>query len=428
MKRRLRIAAVQLPAHDRQEFARAWPRIVARVEEAAEGAELIVLPEGTIPAYVLGDEEIDDREIDAAVRELCAVAVRHRVAIVAGVAVRDEGGVRNAGLVIDRDGTIAGRADKIFLWHFDRRWFAAGTRLVPIATSLGRLGVLVCADGRMPEIARALVDRGAELLVMPTAWVSSGRDPDALENPIADLLGRMRAFENGVPFVAANKSGTERGMVLYCGKSQIVDDTGAVVALALERGEEILRATLELGEPQPRRTLLPQPVPRRLDRDGIVRVAISAQPLPPDIEQRLEILQCGYAVATGDAKRLALLDAAIPTAIVDDALVLDPAGLPTYRRAGYRLAVWETHATPQKETVARARAGESRMYLIVLDKNGKRAFAADPDYSIVCGTFDDFRIASCAIDLAKVEQTIVAPGTDVAEGLDRVRAMTSGTA
>jgi predicted amidohydrolase len=425
MKRRIRVAAVQLRAHDRSGFAQAWRHIVSAVETAAAGSELVVLPEGTIPAYVLGNASVDRREIDDAIASLREIAARRHVAVVAGVAVRDGATLSNAGLVIDRDGSIAGRADKVFLWHFDRQWFTAGTRLVPIPTSLGNLGVLVCADGRMPEIARTLVDRGAELLVMPTAWVSSGRDPCSLENPIADLLGPIRAFENGVPFVAANKCGVEAGMVLYCGKSQIVDDAGTVVAIAAERDAETLHATLAVGEPHPHRASLPPLAARNSPPDGIVRIAVSAHDLPDDIDERLKILGCAYAVAPGDARRLDALDASIPVAVVDDALVLDPAGLPAYRRAGYRLALWSTRTTAWTAPLARARAGESRMYVIVFDPYSLRAFVADPDYAIVCGAFDEYRIASCAVDLHKAEQTQVVPGTDVAEGLERVHTLST---
>jgi hypothetical protein len=64
------------------------------------------------------------------------------------------------------------------------------------------------------------------------------------------------------------------------------------------------------------------------------------------------------------------------------------------------------------------------MYVAVLDSRERRAFVADPDYAIVCGTLGDYRIAHCAIDLEKAARTVVVPGTDVAEGLERVRAMT----
>lgn len=392
----------------------------AAVEKAAEGAELVLLPEGTIPAYVLGDAAIDHRAVHAAVERLRAIAVRRGVVVVAGVALRDGSCLYNAGLVIDKDGSLAGRADKIFLWHFDHRWFAPGKRIAPVATSLGQLGVLVCADGRMPEISRALVDRGAELLVMPTAWVSSGRDPHALENPIADLLGAVRAFENGVPFVAANKCGVECEMVLYCGKSQIVDDRGTMLALASEGNEETLFASVEIGDPHPHRAPAPQPAQRRAPDSGTLRLTVSAEPLPSDADRRLEILESEYAVAPGAPERLARLDAKAPVATVGDEIMLDPGGLCAYRRAGYRLAVWTTRATAWTTTLARARAGEARMYVVVIDLSTPRAFVVDPDYAVVCGTFGEYRFASCGIDLAKTAQTTVVPGTDVAEGLERV--------
>ena len=70
----------------------------------------------------------------------------------------------------------------------------AGKRDCADRDAVGRLGVLICADGRMPGIGRALVDAGAQVLVMPTAWVTSGRNPHELENLQADLLAQVRAF------------------------------------------------------------------------------------------------------------------------------------------------------------------------------------------------------------------------------------------
>jgi predicted amidohydrolase len=425
---KLRVVALQLRAHDRSQFVRAWPAIVAEVERAALDADLVVIPEGTIPAYVLGSDAVDQAQVEKAVATLREIAARQKAVIVAGVALPDGAELRNAGLVIESDGTIAGRSDKIFLWHFDRRWFGAGREIRPIATSLGRLGVLVCADGRMPEIARTLVDRGAQFLVMPTAWVTSGRDPAVFENAIADLLGRMRAFENGVPFVAANKCGVEESMVLYCGKSQIVDASGAIVAIASERDPESLRASVTIGASHPRRAHSSAPAARMPPERGTVRVAISAQRLPDDIARRLDILECDYAVAPDAADFLAAFADRIALAAVDDAVMLDPGSLPGLRRAGYRAVLWDrqTRATwpISVENIARARSGEAKMYAIVIDRHDRRAFVADPDYAIVGGTLDGYSIAACTIDLAKSEQTLVVPGTDVDEGLERVRAMT----
>ncbi len=425
MTRSLRVVALQLRAHDCTQFQTAFDAIVRDVDRAAAGADLVVLPEATIPGYVIGGRDGDTAAVERALERLRDLAQRHKTVIVAGAAVRDGGDLYNAAVAIDSDGSVAGRAEKIFLWHFDRRWFSPGTRIAPIETSAGRLGVLVCADGRMPEISRALVDAGAELLVMPTAWVSSGRNPAVLENAIADVLAPVRARENGVPFIAADKCGVERAMVLYCGKSQIVSPEGEVLALGSEREPCALAKTLSIGEPMPRRAQLPHPSHREAPLSGTVRVALSAAPLPSDFDDDARILETPFAIAPGADDRIASLDVVVPVARVDDSVVNDPGGLPALRRAGYRVAIWETRTDEWTELLARARAGETRMYVFVIDSASGRAFAVDPDYTIVCGTFGEYRIASCAVDFAKTAQTLVVPGTDIAEGLERVHAMTA---
>jgi predicted amidohydrolase len=175
-----------------------------------------------------------------------AVAARTGATIVYGGARAGERGLANSACVATADGVV-GYADKCFLWHFDRRWFRAGNALEPVDTPLGRLGVFVCADGRIPTIASTLVEKGAEILVMPTAWVSSGRDPGALENLQADLMIPVRARENGVPLVAANKVGVEARSVAYCGKSPIVAADGTVVARGSQDGEEIVHGTVAIA-------------------------------------------------------------------------------------------------------------------------------------------------------------------------------------
>jgi len=429
MKAPLRVAALQLRAHQTSDFPSHVERILESARQAASQADLVVLPEATFPGYVLGSERIDDRSIEAAVNHLRRIAAETRTVIVAGAAIAGASGTCNAALAVDADGSLAGRADKLFLWHFDRRWFAPGERLEPIGTSLGPLGVLICADGRLPTIARTLVDRGATMLVMPTAWVTSGRDPLALENVQADLLGRVRAYENGVAFVAANKCGSELGMVAYCGKSQIVDDNGNVVAIAGERDPEMLLASLQAPGRRPARTSLAPPAKRSARASAAaVRIAISFDPLPPDVDSRLEILDDAYAVSPHDADRIAALDRDIPTAEVGDEVILDPGGLVPYRRAGYRLICWTAELNDGwTERLARARALELRIYLVVFDRAARRAFVADPDGAVVAGTFGQYRLASFAFDPRKPNETAVAPGTDVAEGLERIATLAQCT-
>jgi|SRR5580700_2311221 predicted amidohydrolase len=420
----LRVAALQLRAHDRSDFANARERIIEEVRRMAARADLLVLPEATFPAYVLGESAVDETEIAAALDRLREIAVASQSVIVVGAAARSDGRVRNGAFAIDADGSLAGRADKLFLWHFDRRWFAPGDRIEPIRTAAGTLGVLVCADGRLPTIARTLVDRGAQLLVMPTAWVTSGRNPEALENVQADLLARVRARENGVPFVAANKCGSELGMVAYCGKSQVVDGRGEIVAIAGEREPETLLASIRLGDERPYRAASAPAAPRAPRVDRSVRLAISCDPLPDDIDGRLEWLDDAFALTPHDEGRNATAARDLPIAMAGDDLVLDPGGLVGFRRAGYALICWKTSlGTPWAERFARARALELRLYVVVFDIAANRAFAVDPDGAIVAGTFGTFRLASFLFDPRKTIETCVAPGSDVVEGLERVAAI-----
>ncbi|MGB8907247.1 MAG: carbon-nitrogen hydrolase family protein, partial [Candidatus Cybelea sp.] len=414
--------AVQLRAHDRDDFPLTLDRIIEAASEAALHADLVVLPESTFPAYVLGGARlVEEAAIAGAIQRLREVALATHTVIVAGAAASTDTGLRNGAFVIDSDGSLAGRADKLFLWHFDRRWFAPGERIEPVTTAIGVLGVLVCADGRLPTIARALVDRGASALVMPTAWVTSGRNPAALENVQADLLARVRAYENGVPFIAANKCGTELGMVAYCGKSQIVDSRGEIVALAGEREPQTLVASIALRSALPRRTALGEVKARRSELGRTLRLAISFDPLPDDIDERIELLEVVCALSPDDGERLATLDRILPVASVGDELVLDPAGLVSFSRAGYSLVCWTTEiGAPWTERIARARALELRLYVVVFDRSRRRAFAVDPDGAIVAGTFDQYRLASFSLDPRKTAETTVAPGSDVREGLERI--------
>ncbi len=126
----------------------------------------------------------------------------------------------------------------------------AGEALEPVDTPAGRLGVFVCADGRIPTIASTLVARGArDPGRSDRLGDAAAATPHALENLQADLMIPVRARENGVPLVVANKVGVEARSVAYCGKSQIVAADGTVVALAPQDEATTLTATVAIGPP-----------------------------------------------------------------------------------------------------------------------------------------------------------------------------------
>jgi predicted amidohydrolase len=417
-------------AHDRAAFAERWPALLAQIAAAAEsGARLIVVPEGTVPAYVIGTDPVDSSQVEAAARNVIAVAARTGATIVYGCARASENGLANSAYVVTPAG-IAGFADKCFLWHFDRRWFTAGNALEPVDTPVGRLGVFICADGRIPTIPSTLVARGAQILVMPTAWVTSGRDPRALENLQADVMIRVRARENGLPLVVANKVGVEARSVAYCGKSQIIAADGAVAAIAPQDTETTLHATVAIGAPIVALAPAPPAVERRTGEPlaGALRIAIA-----PYADEQLRAL-----AATADAGVVIdphTVPASSDVAVVDDEAVLDPRALVAPRLHGVRLFVWRTatssaHAidAPWVVPFARTRAAELRAYVVVFDSPRKRAFAVDPDGVDVCGTFGDFELAAFAFERARTDAWRVAPATDVRDGLMRVGDLSSAPA
>jgi len=416
------VAVLQLRAHDRADFLTRWPQIRDRIAAAAnDGAELIVIPEGTVPAYVLGTARVDPQLLDAAAQDVIAIAARSGATIVYGGGryIGDE--LTNSAYVVTADG-IVGNADKCFLWHFDRRWFRAGTALEPIDTPVGRLGVLVCADGRIPTIASTLVDRGAQILVMPTAWVTSGRDPLALENMQSDLMANVRARENGVPLVAANKCGIEARSVAYCGKSAIIAADGSFVAQASQTEEETLHGAVAIGEPIVGRDATLPSVARGIEPHAL-----------PEIER----VAIAYRHADALHELAALADATFvidphttpqsnEVAIVEDEAMLDPRALVEPRLNGVRVFIW--HASIGAKWVvpfARTRAAELRAYVVVLDTLDRRAFAVDPDGVVQCGTFDSFELAAFTFDRRRTDGWIIAPHTDVRATLQAVAKMSA---
>lgn len=249
----MRLAVAQIPG---AELVR-WRDTLALLERqvadaAAQRAALVVLPECAFPAYYLESAATyraawraglpGPRDVIDAARGWAAT---HQVAICLGHIEEDGERLYNTATLIDPDGTVRGQAHKRFLWDFDHRWFTAGDELRPIETSLGRIGVMICADARLPEIPATLVKRGADLLIQPTAWVNTGT-PAAPYNPQPDFMIPARAREFGVPIASASKHGPE-GPTLFVGSSLICDAGGRVIVQAGRRDTNVLVAEVEPG-------------------------------------------------------------------------------------------------------------------------------------------------------------------------------------
>ena len=190
---------------------------------AAEGAELVVLQELHNGLYFCQTEDTDVfRQAEAipgpSTEHFGEVARACGVVLVLSLFERRAAGLyHNTAVVIEKDGTIAGRYRKMHIpddpAYYEKFYFTPGDLdFRPISTSVGRLGVLVCWDQWYPEAARLMALRGADLLLYPTAigW-DSADTPDEQHRQLDAWLTVQRghAVANGLPVVTVNRVGHE---------------------------------------------------------------------------------------------------------------------------------------------------------------------------------------------------------------------------
>lgn len=231
----MKIACVQQAAHPVWAYREALKDMTEQIDAAARaGAELILLPECAYPAYFL---ELDREACAAALAEtervLETVSGRAKsfgVYVALGIALPENGRLYNAAILFDDRGKVCHRSYKSNLWHFDGRSFTPGEIFQTVDTKFGRIGMMVCADGRIPEIARILAKQGAKLILDLVNLVASARRPTDLMNQQYAFMLPVRAMENGVWLAAADKCGTEGGSAVYLGRSMVISPTGEIVA------------------------------------------------------------------------------------------------------------------------------------------------------------------------------------------------------
>ncbi len=227
-KRRFRAAAVQTLAR-LGDYDHNIALATKYVEDAVrQGAELVVFPECMDTGYLFDSpehcRELAETMTDGPfVKALSALARKHGIYIASGVTEWDPAKEKifNTGVMFDRKGELACHYHKQFLATHDQNWFAFGERGCPVVdTDLGRIGLLICFDGRIPEIFRSMAMQGAEVIVDMANFFAMDQ---------ADMWGPARSYENGVWLVAATKAGYERS-IYYPGGSMIVDPKGRVLS------------------------------------------------------------------------------------------------------------------------------------------------------------------------------------------------------
>ena len=225
----MRIALCQIPVGDdpKENIEQAREALAA-----AHDADLAIFPEAAQVRFgrdlARAAEPLDGPWVTA----LAEAAREHRTAVIAGVfEPSGDGRVYNTAVAIDAGGEVAGAYRKIHL--FDAFGYRESDEIapgdVPVVVELAgrRIGLITCYDLRFPELARALVDRGADLLVIIASWAQG-----TFKEEHWVTLVRARAIENTVWTAAVDKAPDppKAEGPTGVGRSLLVDPMGTVQA------------------------------------------------------------------------------------------------------------------------------------------------------------------------------------------------------
>ncbi len=269
----MKVALIQMSCTPNVEFN--LQKLAKGIAQAAQrGAELVVLQELHNTPYFCQTENPDLFDLAEPIPGpstdfFGTLARQFGVVIVTSLFERRAAGLyHNTAVVIEKDGTIAGKYRKMHIpddpAYYEKFYFTPGDLgFEPIDTSVGRLGVQVCWDQWYPEGARLMALRGADLLIYPTAiGYESSDTPEeqARQREAWTTVQRGHAVANGLPVIAVNRTGHEpdpsgqthgiqfwgssfvagpQGEFLY--RAEIDEEVVAIVDIDLQRSENVRR-------------------------------------------------------------------------------------------------------------------------------------------------------------------------------------------
>lgn len=269
----MKVALIQMSCTPNVEFN--LQKLAKGIAQAAQrGAELVVLQELHNTPYFCQTENPDLFDLAEPIPGpstdfFGTLARQFGVVIVASLFERRAAGLyHNTAVVIEKDGTIAGKYRKMHIpddpAYYEKFYFTPGDLgFEPIDTSVGRLGVQVCWDQWYPEGARLMALRGADLLIYPTAiGYESSDTPEeqARQREAWTTVQRGHAVANGLPVIAVNRTGHEpdpsgqthgiqfwgssfvagpQGEFLF--RADIDEEVVAIVDIDLQRRENVRR-------------------------------------------------------------------------------------------------------------------------------------------------------------------------------------------
>ena len=254
---------------------------------AAAGARLVVLQELHAGLYFCQCEDtgyFDQAEPipGPSTETFGALAGELGVVIVTSLFERRAPGLyHNTAVVLEKDGSIAGRYRKMHIpddpGYYEKFYFTPGDLgFNPIDTSVGRLGVLVCWDQWYPEAARLMAMAGAEMLIYPTAIGWDPRDEKEEQRRQTEAwltIQRAHAVANGIPVVTVNRVGFEADPTggpgsLFWGNSFVAGCQGELLARTGDETEEVVNVEIDKARSESVRRIWPFLRDRRIESYG----------------------------------------------------------------------------------------------------------------------------------------------------------------
>lgn len=414
-------------------------------EAARRGADLLLLPECVFPTYGLrgADEYKAARnqgmpDHSAAFAAWCDAARANDILVCAGCVEESRDALFNSACLIDRDGQVRGVYRKSFLWGADHDCFRAGDRIEPIDCSLGRIGVMICADARLPEIAATLVNRGAQLLLQPTAWINLGTRASPW-NPQPEFIIPARSSELGVPIASADKAGQE-GDYDFAGNSILCTPAGVCSRCGPFDAEVVMAdiamaSSARIALTQSDRMVLERVRPPAPARDGSLQaqtiqlgspadsrgceavggwpaLEVSSVELSPAAENPIATRAIRKAIAGPCDEPFRVGDATVAALHSREAATYGPIRARALLGLDLAVVFGDTVTVEQLQT----RAAENRIFVAWVRSEGVTVFGVDGRPLARADAGDQDRSARWNLPIAAAREKQVAPGSDVLRG------------
>lgn len=282
--RELKIGILQ--QHNIADTKKNIERLAENITDLAQrGAELVVLQELHNSLYFCQTEDVNNFDLAEPIPGPSTDfygELAHKLGIVLVTSLfekRAAGLYHNTAVVIEKDGTIAGKYRKMHIpddpAYYEKFYFTPGDiGFHPIDTSVGRLGVLVCWDQWYPEAARLMALQGAEMLIYPTAIGYESSDTEAEQQRQREAwttVMRGHAVANGLPVIAVNRVGHESdpseqtGGIQFWGSSFVAGPQGELLYRASDNEEESIILNIDLDHSEQVRRWWPFLRDRRID-------------------------------------------------------------------------------------------------------------------------------------------------------------------